>query len=175
MSLKFKSNANELIVLVDRKLSSKIPLLNKEIDLFLKDIIKDAKTNIATNKSIDSNSLINSMKISSHNNIKISNKTLTVDSPYGAFVEFGTKSRANPPSSLTSYASNFKGSSGGSGDVVKRLEKYLKSKGFTDDEVGALTYDILVNGTRPHPFFFPAIWKNRKRLRSKLIKILNNR
>ena len=87
MSLKFKSNANELIVLVDRKLSSKIPLLNKEIDLFLKDIIKDAKTNIATNKSIDSNSLINSMKISSHNNIKISNKTLTVDSPYGAFDE----------------------------------------------------------------------------------------
>tara|TARA_R110000803_G_scaffold131222_1_gene198540 strand:+ start:519 stop:998 length:480 start_codon:yes stop_codon:yes gene_type:complete len=139
--------------------------IEKTLGVFIEGAKKEAELNLVRNKSVDQGDLRQSLSTKK----KITPKKggewkLVVNSVHGAFVEFGTRKRANPPSSLSSYASTFRGMKGEGGNPIKKLTDYFTSKGFDEDGIGIAIMDVLKNGTKPHPFFFPAIWKKQAKL-----------
>lgn len=95
---------------------------------------------------------------------------------WSAFIEFGTKSRAQIPSDLASFAAQFKGKGRGGGQgFFQQILSWVKRKKITgtysvktrrrlgnkadrqkeDEQVAFLIYrSILKNGIHPHPYFF---------------------
>ena len=165
MSISFRSNSNKFNAHVSSMFAKKNKNIEMAFNKFIEGSKKEAELNLVRNKSVDKNNLKDSLSIKK----KIIPKKeaewkLIVNSVNGAFVEFGTRKRANPPSSLSSYASTFRGMKGEGGDVIKRLTDYFRSRGFDEDGIGIAIMDVLKNGTKPHPFFFPAIWKKQGQL-----------
>lgn len=165
MSISFRSNSNKFNAHVSSMFAKKNKNIEMAFNKFIEGSKKEAELNLVRNKSVDQGDLKQSLRVKK----KITPKKggewkLVVDSVHGAFVEFGTRKRANPPSSLSSYASTFRGMKGEGGDVIKRLTDYFISRGFSEDGIGIAIMDVLKNGTKPHPFFFPAIWKKQAQL-----------
>ena len=89
---------------------------------------------------------------------------------WSAYIEFGTKSRAQIPADYASYAAQFKGGGKGSGKGfydsilawVKRkgIVQKVKGESRVDRQIGieqaayAIYPSIMRHGVRPHPFFF---------------------
>lgn len=99
--------------------------------------------------------------------------------PYAPYVEFGTGSRVDVPSEWSAYAMQFKGRGGGgnSHDFLISIAQWVRAKGITgrysvktrrrvgskssqEQEDMAAAYPIFLsimrNGSRPHPFLYPA-------------------
>lgn len=115
-------------------------------------------------------------------------------SPYGAFVEFGTGARANPPSDWSAYAATFKGRKiPGSGDMFGRIYLWVRAKGITgrysvktrrrlgnksqqeqEDKQAAylIMRSILKNGAYPHPFLYPAFIKVGPQIKRRIRNII---
>jgi len=91
-------------------------------------------------------------------------------SKYAAYVEFGTRKFASQyvsslPTNWQSYASTFKGSSGGSfNDFLKAITEWVKRKGIgtNDPENTAklIVFKILREGVKARPFIYPSVNKN---------------
>lgn len=88
---------------------------------------------------------------------------------YSPFVEWGTKKQVSIPSSLTSYAAQFKGIKGGSKEeFLKAITGWVRRKGIrfqgvvkgrtkklTIAQTAYIIYrSILAKGVKPQPFFF---------------------
>lgn len=107
--------------------------------------------------------------------------------PYAAFVEFGTGSRANPPSEWSQYAATWKGKKGTGtvDDFLLSIVEWVRAKGLSgtysvktqrrtggkndqlaqDMEVAyPIFLSILRNGSRPHPFLYPAFVQQRPKI-----------
>lgn len=175
MGLSFKNNVNKISIESNRLFHAKNKKLEKVFDEFIVSAKKRAQSNIQKNKSVDNGDLRNSLKVTRKKNKNIKQWKLIVNSVHGAFVEFGTRKRYNAPSSLSSYANSFKGMKGEGGDVIKRLTDYFKRKNFDNDRIQIAIMDVLKNGTRPHPFFFPAVWYAQRKLPRKIRKALKKR
>ena len=126
---------------------------------------------------------------------------ITVGADYAAYLEFGTKSFAaihvaTLPLEWQVFAAQFKGRSGSGSfqDFVMRLTRWvlIKNIGATfniktkkQDKVGtqskqttaesiayAIALSIIRNGIKPHPYFVPAVEKNKIILIENLKKAL---
>lgn len=88
---------------------------------------------------------------------------------YSPFMEWGTKKQVSIPSSLTSYAAQFKGFKGGSKEeFLKAITGWVRRKGIrfqgvvkgrtkklTIAQTAYIIYrSILAKGVKPQPFFF---------------------
>lgn len=122
---------------------------------------------------------------------------IVVAANYAAYVEFGTRKFAasyvaSLPQDWQKFAAKFKGAAGGGNfeDFVMRIMDWVKRKGisgtysvktkkrtkasgtgqdFEDAEVAyGIALSIIRKGTRPHPFLFPAIEKNKIELVNEL-------
>jgi hypothetical protein len=176
MKFKLTHNINKVSAKIDKSLIAKNNAIYNSIDKFVENSKKDAENRISSNGSVYSGKLRNSLKI----NKKIVKRLkgtwiLKVDAIQGAFVEFGTKGKANPPARLSAYASQFKGMKGEGGNVIERLTEYFLSKNVPDGAIGAAINSVLKEGTKPHPFFFSSIWKNQRVLRTDLKKALKKK
>lgn len=124
---------------------------------------------------------------------------ITVGADYAAYLEFGTKKFAAKyvstlPAEWQAFAAQFKGKGGGSfEEFVMRLVRWVKAKGIgatynvktrRRDKVGkqsaqttaeadayAIALYIIRNGIRQHPYFVPAIEKNKIILVANLTKL----
>lgn len=99
--------------------------------------------------------------------------------PYAPYVEFGTGSKVDVPAEWKTYARQFKGRGGGgnSHDFLLSIAQWVRAKGITgrysvktrrrlgskssqEQEDMAVAYPIFLsimrNGSRPHPFLYPA-------------------
>jgi HK97 gp10 family phage protein len=170
--MKVESNANQISIKVNRSLMAKQDAIFAAVNKFIKNTERDAKNNLSSNDSFYQGKLRGSFRKKG----KILKKgggymKLIVDASYAPFVEFGTKGKANPPAALSSYAATFKGRKGEGGGkkvVGKRLRDYALSKNVPEEQIGAFIHSILKNGTKPHPFFFPAVFKNKHIMKSSL-------
>jgi hypothetical protein len=181
MSFKITHNADKIAIQVDRSLKAKRKGINNAVVKYINKVEKDAKTNLTTGSAGDGNPSIYTGKLlgSFRKRNKLSKKggsiSLYVNAPYAPFVEFGTKNKANPPSELSSYASRFKGTKGEGGSRVGNLTKYFKSKGYDDKRIYFTIKNIMEEGTKAHPFFFPAVFSNTLTLRNGLRKALKKK
>ena len=125
---------------------------------------------------------------------------ITVGADYAAYLEFGTKKFAAKyvatlPNEWQVFASQFKGKGGGGTfeEFVMRLTRWVLVKGIgatfnvktrRQDKVGkqskettakadayAIALYIIRNGIRPHPYFVPAVEKNKLTLVANLKKL----
>jgi HK97 gp10 family phage protein len=175
MSFRITNNVNKISIETTKNFKAKSKNLDKVFDRFVIDAKTRAKSNIERNNSVDNGTLRDSIKIKKRKTRDTKKWKIIVDSIHGAFVEFGTRKRYNAPSSLSSYANSFKGMKGEGGDVIKRLTDYFKRKNFDNDRIQIAIMDVLTNGTRPHPFFFPAVWYAQRKLPRKIRKALKKR
>lgn len=111
-----------------------------------------------------------------------------------AFIEFGTKSRAQVPATLQAYAAQFKGQKG-KGKFFENILKWVKRKGLagtfsvkthrrtgnkkTKDQQDkqaafAIARSIAKHGIHPHPFFFKQMPLAEQELKQALAQIVKN-
>tara|TARA_R110000824_G_scaffold50401_2_gene140788 strand:- start:1961 stop:2494 length:534 start_codon:yes stop_codon:yes gene_type:complete len=176
MSFKVTHDTKKVMLSVNRQLLAKRKNVNESLAKYILKVEKTAKANLISNDSNYQNDLTGSFrKVNKLNMKKGGYIQLFVNASYAPFVEFGTKGKFKAVSELGSYPSKFKGTKGESGDVTKRLTKYLQDKGKEASEIGGLIHSMLKNGTKPHPFFFPAVFSNTLTLRNGLKKALKKK
>ena len=155
--------------------------INISLEIFGRNSVTDAKRNAP----FDEGKLKGSIEFK-QTNLSVE---VTVGADYAAYLEFGTKRFAakyvsSLPSEWQAFAAQFKGKGGGSfEDFVMRLTRWVLKKGI-GSKVGkqskettakadayAIALYIIRNGIRPHPFFVPAIEKNKIILVANLKKL----
>lgn len=72
---------------------------------------------------------------------------------YAPYVEWGTKTKARVPSDISAYAAQFRGGKGG-GDAKKMIYAWMNRVGVPKERQWIVFISIIVNGIKPHPFFF---------------------
>ncbi len=176
MSFKVTHDTKKVMLSVNRQLLAKRKNVNESLAKYIVKVEASAKANLVSNGSNYQKELTGSFKVVNKLNMnKGGYINLFVNASYAPFVEFGTKGKWSAPSELGSYPSKFKGTKGESGNVTKRLTKYLKDRGKQESEIGGLIANMLKNGTRANPFFFPAVFSNTLTLRNGLRKALKKK
>lgn len=86
------------------------------------------------------------------------NYNIVSGADYSAFVEFGTRQKAVIPPGLEDFAAQFKGDGEASNGLNAKdaIFAWCKDKGIDETLWWSIFISIMVNGTAPQPFFFPA-------------------
>lgn len=100
---------------------------------------------------------------------------------YSPYVEFGTGEKVQIPAGLEEYAAQFKGdfSSGtlGAGSNLTAKEaifNWCERKGIDKELWYPVYVSIMVHGTEPQPFFFPAAFRQEPIIVDKIKKALDD-
>lgn len=94
---------------------------------------------------------------------------------YSAFVEFGTRGKAVIPAGLQDYASQYMNRKGATSLGAKEaIFNWCKRKGIDPKAWYPIFLSIMINGTRPHPFFFSALDKVKPKLIERIKNILTD-
>jgi HK97 gp10 family phage protein len=96
------------------------------------------------------------------------NVTIKASARYAAYVEFGTRKFASDyvstlPDTWQQLANEFKGKStigGGFKEFMESIMAWAKRKGIDDDKAYAIAKKIMIYGSKPHPFLYPAVNNN---------------
>ena len=81
---------------------------------------------------------------------------------YAAFVEFGTKSKAQIPAELSQMAAQFKQPGTGDFDTfLKDIKQWCKKKGIPEQAAFPIAMKLINVGQKPQPFLYPAFKKHR--------------
>jgi len=168
--------------------------IEKDIDLVLK----------AGAGSIASSAKVNAPKDLGHLTSEISpvkrgsmDYLVSVNTPYAAFVEFGTgryaaRQVATLPANWQAYAAQFRGQKGnGTLDLfLDAMIEWVKRKGLigltrsgnrrtgkkADSDAYNLAYviviNILRNGVHAHPYLYPAFVEKDKTIKAQLLKVI---
>jgi hypothetical protein len=173
---KVTHNTNEVVRKVNKQLFMARKNVNRKILTYINQVEITAKNNLIANNSIYQSKLINSFKRVNKLNLKNGGFIrLYVDQPYAPFVEFGTKAKFRADSKLGSYPNKFKGTRGETGNPSKKIIKYLQHRGHNPSEIGGIMMEMFKNGTKPHPYFFPAVFQNKLSLRRNLKNIFRKK
>ena len=99
---------------------------------------------------------------------------------YAPFIEFGTGGKVSIPTGYESYASQFKGKTGGTfKEMVLALTEWVQKKGIASGKQSKsaaymIALSILRKGLRPQPFLIPAFEQERPKLKSRILNIIKN-
>lgn len=174
---------------------AKIGELSAEVAAFARETVNDAK--LAVPRGSDSRllSAITANKINEYQ------YELVAQTKYAAYVEFGTKTKVRIPQGAKDIAESAKeaaaqakrdGKSGSIADMEKSIRRWVEKKGIAgsysvktrklskskesrsqvEAAVFAIMRHILRVGIEPQPYFYPAIIKNRRKLNTKIRKII---
>ena len=143
----------------------------KEVDNITKiksmDIVADAKAFAPKNNGKLAQSIV-------YTKVSEADYKVIVNSPYGAYVEFGTGSKVKVPTELQSIASQFKGKKAGTFEQgLRAIKDWCKSKGIPESAAYPIFISILEKGQEPQPFLYPAFVKGRKQYLKDLKHLLN--
>ena len=85
------------------------------------------------------------------------NYRVVVNSPHGAFVEFGTGKKVSIPNELKDQAAKFRGGQGGTFEEgLKAIREWCIRKGIDEKAAYPIFVSILNNGIEPQPYLYPA-------------------
>lgn len=91
------------------------------------------------------------------------------NAPYAAYVEFGTGAKVDVPAEMADIAAKFRGRGNGSFEQFKTaIKDWMQRKGIDQKYAYVIMMQILHDGLRPQPFFYPAFQKMRADLPKKL-------
>ncbi len=168
MSKGFSHNIPEVKRKIKKSLKAKDKAINEAIDDFYTRVVFDAKKNVAYNRSIATGELISS--------ISKGKDEAGVAAPYATFVEFGTKGKVRIPADpqLTKIARQ--APEGKFEDFLTKIRDWARGKNIRSENVVFLiAQEILKKGSSPHPFWFPAVFKNKHVLERDLYNALKKK
>ncbi len=105
--------------------------------------------------------------------------SVTVAVNYAAYIEFGTKKFgaayvSTLPNDWATFASQYKGSGGGSFEqFVKNITEWVRLKGIPIEAAYPIARKILRDGIKPHPYLYPAFVKTKPELIENIKKVLS--
>jgi HK97 gp10 family phage protein len=105
--------------------------------------------------------------------------TVSANTFYAPFIEFGTKSKFNPYPGTEEFASQYRGATqSGSLKLIDAIKAWVKRKGIAsgkeaDRAAFLIARSIYKNGISPKPFFFKQIPIVRNNLTQRLNALLN--
>ena len=92
------------------------------------------------------------------------NYKVVVNSPYGAYVEFGTGKKVSVPKDLQDQADKFRGGKGGTFEEgLQAIKDWCRSKGIEEKFAYPIFISILNEGITPQPYLYPAWVKGKVR------------
>ena len=164
-------------------------VINNEFKAFGIGTVNDAKRLAPVNEGVLRNSIASNVE-----DLKV---TISVNIPYAAYLEFGTKSFAQSyvstlPPDWQTFAAEYKGK--GNGNFTQffyAILQWVIKKGFAStfsvksnkrvksghqnerDAAYAIVLSILRKGIKPHPYLYPAFEKNKIELIKNLKAQLN--
>ena len=170
--------------------------LNAELSSFAANVVRDAKENLSQHGNIDRGYLTNSIAFAPlPNGVEI-----VANCVYAAYVEFGTRKYAAAqvaklPPEWKAYAATFKGKGGGSFDeFIQAIMAWVQRKGIgslktksgnnsgsrdsldaMQQAAYAIALNIIQNGSKAHPFLYPAFEHNRTLLLESLRKYFKDK
>ena len=144
----------------------------KEVDNITKiksmDIVADAKAFAPKNNGKLAQSIV-------YTKVSEADYKVIVNSPYGAYVEFGTGSKVKVPTELQGIASQFKGKKAGSFEQgLQAIKDWCRSKGIPENAAYPIFMSILKKGQEPQPYLYPAFVKGRTQYLKDLKKLLKD-
>lgn len=107
------------------------------------------------------------------------NYTVSANTFYAPFIEFGTKSKYNPYPGTAEFAGQYKGVKGpGTLRLIDAIRGWVKRKGIAKGkEIERAAFfiarSIYKNGISPKPFFFKQVAPVRTKLINRIIAVLN--
>ena len=130
------------------------------------DIVADAKSFAPKNNGKLAQSIV-------YTKIADADYKVVVNSPYGAYVEFGTGSKVQVPTELQGIASQFKGKKAGTFEQgLQAIKDWCKSKGIPESAAYPIFMSILKKGQEPQPYLYPAFVKGRAQYLKDLKELL---
>lgn len=105
--------------------------------------------------------------------------TVSANTFYAPFIEFGTKTKFNPYPGTEEYAAQFRGTKqGGALKLIDAIKGWVKRKGIAsgkeaDRAAFLIARSIYKKGINPKPFFFKQIPIVRTLLEKRITQILN--
>lgn len=105
--------------------------------------------------------------------------TISANTFYAPFIEFGTKSKFNPYPGTEEFASQYKGAKGsGTLKLIDAIKGWVKRKGIAsgkeiDSAAFLIARSIYKNGISPKPFFFKQITPVRNNLVQNVTRVLD--
>ena len=144
----------------------------KEVDTITKvtsmDIVADAKAFAPKNNGKLAQSIV-------FTKVGEADYKVVVNSPYGAYVEFGTGSKVKIPTELQAVASQFKGKKAGTFEEgLRAIKDWCKSKGIPENAAYPIFMSILRKGQEPQPYLYPAFVKGGTQFLKDLKKLLKD-
>lgn len=98
--------------------------------------------------------------------------SLVSQASYSAFVEFGTRLNVSIPPGLEAEAAAAQNSTGGSLGAKEAIFKWCARHGIDQRFWYPIFVKIMVQGIRPHPFFFKQLEAEKPQLLNRLQQIL---
>lgn len=105
--------------------------------------------------------------------------TVSANTFYAPFIEFGTKSKFNPYPGTEQFAAQFRGTKqGGAIKLIDAIKGWVKRKGIAkgkeaDRAAFLIARSIFKNGISPKPFFYKQIIPVRTKLLQNLNRVLD--
>lgn len=82
---------------------------------------------------------------------------ITVNEPYGAYMEFGTGAKVRVPDEFKAMADSFRNQRGGTfEDAIESIKIWCRSKGIPEEAAYPILAKILGAGIEPQPYLYPA-------------------
>ena len=148
------------------------------------DIINDAKTNLRNNGSVVTGQLRASGRVQAVEGDEdaIDAGFFSENQGYASYVEYGRKSGKMPPvNMLMEWLRKRTSKSGALKSAVVHMEgrRKRRTSAYTKDDLlrsaaWSLAKWIARKGTRPHPFFAPAVEKNKKEIEKAIKEAIAN-
>lgn len=177
MSLTLKVKGLDSLIADFDKLATKAKDgTNKALDAFGQAVVRDAKGLVSLNSS-DEGKLNNSI----NSTVGSLNVTITANTNYAAYIEFGTRKFAAAyvstlPPDWQTFAAEFKGRGGGNfKEFLLSIMGWVKRKGIDNKAAYPIAMKILRNGIRAKPYLYPSINKNIKQLETDIENVINER
>lgn len=134
---------------------SKLKNLPKQITKEIGGNVQDAALNWAqrakTDAPVDQGRLKNEIKPVARGALTYE---VVANVDYAAYIEWGTKTKVSVPGDIAGYAAQFRGGRSSGGNAKEMIYAWMNRVGIPKDRQWIVFINIIVNGIRPHPFFF---------------------
>lgn len=150
-------------------------LVDAELQASAMEFVAGAKRDLATQGG-DRGTLLRSITYSKSDSLAY---TVSANTSYAAFIEFGTKTKYNPYPGTEEFAAQYRGSKGaGTLKLIDAIKGWVKRKGIAagkeaDRVAFVIARSIYKNGISPKPFFFKQITPVRTKLINRVTALLD--
>lgn len=168
-------NTDRVAIVLNKALKAKAKAFDDAIAKTANDIRADAVRNLLSGNSPERGGIDSKIKVKKYKSTSkySSSYKVTVFDRHAPFIEFGTKAKyKNPGNGLGQVAVKWKDTPLDFQLLARRIKK---TNGISLADAKKRALGILKGGSTPRPFFYPAVFENVKKMKSRFKNILKQK